>query len=75
MRIYAGDLWRGVDPQPQSAPRQLIDYLESLKVKSASRTRQKRFNMLHQGGDHKLIAKDTRSVQAQTSELFDVPGF
>jgi hypothetical protein len=62
MRINASNLWRGVDPQPQSAPRELIDHLESLKVKGASSTRQKRFNVLHQRGNNKLIAKDTRSV-------------
>jgi hypothetical protein len=62
VRVNASDLWRGVDPEPQSAPRQLIDHLEGLQIERTASARQKRFNVLYQRRDDKLVAKDTRSV-------------
>ena len=74
MGIDASHLRRGVHTQTQGATGELVDHFESLKVQCTACAGEQGFDMLQEGRHHQLIAKTLCSVQAQTTQFFDVPG-
>ena len=73
MRVDARNLRRGVGPNAEGSPTELIDELEGLQPQLVAGSRQKRFQVFQQRRHHQLAAIATRHVEEAPSKLFDVP--